>query len=74
VTATVEEERDGLVPGHGSDGMELATAVVTTWMQPGWRRRRRGRREFWQPDDVQVNILRLGFKDRAAGGFIGGPQ
>jgi hypothetical protein len=71
VTATVEEERDGLVPGRGSDGMELAMAA---WMQPGWRQRRRGRGEFWQPHDVQVNILQLGFKDRAAGGFIGGPQ
>jgi hypothetical protein len=26
-----------------------------------------------RPEDVQVKILRLGFKDRATGGFIGGP-
>jgi hypothetical protein len=47
-----------------------AVEVAAAWTQ----RRRRGRRKFWQPDDVQVKILRLGFKDRAVGGFIGGQQ
>jgi hypothetical protein len=40
--------------------------------QLGWRRRQRGREKFWQADGVQVKIVWLGFKDRTAGGFIGG--
>jgi hypothetical protein len=41
------------------------TAMMWTWRRQ-WRHRR-GRGKFWQPDDIQVKILRLGFKDRAAG-------
>jgi hypothetical protein len=81
VVPMVEEECDGAVPRHGgegqaydmvpghSDGVEAARVVVA-WT----RRRRRGRGKFWQPDGVQVNILRLGFKDRADRCFIGEQQ
>jgi hypothetical protein len=47
-----------------------AVEVAAAWTQ----RRRTGRGKFWQLDDVQVKILRLGFNDRAVGGFIGGQQ
>jgi hypothetical protein len=79
VALIVEEEQDdivprcggevrdkGAVPGHG-DGVE-AVGVAVAWT----RRRRRACRKFWQPNGVQVKIFRLGFKDRAARGFIGG--
>jgi hypothetical protein len=81
VALIVEEERDDIVPGCGSevrdkgavlghgDGVE-AVGVAVAWTQ----RRRRACRKFWQPDGVQVKIFRLGFKDRAVGGFIGGQQ
>jgi hypothetical protein len=65
---TVEEKQDGVVPGRG-DGLK-AVRVVAMWTQ----QRRRGSRKFLQPDGVQVKILRLGFKDWVAGGFLGGPQ
>jgi hypothetical protein len=79
VVPMAEEERDGTVPGHGGegrvdsvvpgrgDGVE-AVEVASAWT----RQRRRGRKKFCQPDDIQVKILRLGFKDSATGGFIGG--
>jgi hypothetical protein len=69
-----EEERDGevwandIVPGRG-DGVE-AVRVAVAWT----RHRFRGRGKFWQPDGIQVKILWLGFKDRAARGFTGGQQ
>jgi hypothetical protein len=75
VIATVEEERDNVIPEHSSEGQaDGGDAVDPAWRRTGWRRcRRRGRRKFWQPDDVQVKILQLGFKDRETGGFIGRP-
>jgi hypothetical protein len=63
-----EGQADDAIPGR-SDGME-AVEVTMTWTQ----RRRRRRMKFRQLDGVQVKILRLGFKDRAAVGFRGGPQ
>jgi hypothetical protein len=66
---TAEEEQCSVVPGHGSEGR-----VAMAWRRTGWRRRRRrGSGKFWQTDGVQVKILRLGFKDREAEGFIGRP-
>jgi hypothetical protein len=74
VVPMAEEERDGTVPGHGGegwadsvvpergDGVE-AIEVALAWTQ----RRRRGRKKFCQPNDIQVKILRLGFKDRRLG-------
>jgi hypothetical protein len=47
-----------------------AIEVVAAWSQ--WHRRER--EKFCQPDSVQVKILWLWSKDRAAGGFIGGQQ
>jgi hypothetical protein len=80
-TTTVEEERDitvlersGEGRADGGDGMDLAAAMAWRWMEWWWQwrwRRRRGRRKFWQPDGIQVKILRLGFKDRETWGFIG---
>jgi hypothetical protein len=80
MVSTVEEEWDGVVPecgdeghadgmvlGHG-DGVE-AVRVVAAWT----RQCQRGHGKFLQPDGIQVKILWLGFKDRVAGGFIGGP-
>jgi hypothetical protein len=61
-------QADSAVPGRG-DSVEPIT-VATVWTQ----RRRRGHKKFWQPDGVEVKIIQLGFKDRAARGFIGEPQ
>jgi hypothetical protein len=47
-----------------------AVGVVAAWIR--WCQR--GREKFWQPDDVRVKILWLGFKEKATGGFIGGQQ
>jgi hypothetical protein len=55
-------------PGGGSDGR--ANGEATAWT----RRCRRRQGKIWQPDNVQVKILQLGFKDRVAGVFIQGPQ
>jgi hypothetical protein len=71
----VKEEQDGDDGGgegwlssrvDGSDGVDSMAAHRRG-------RHRRGHGKFWHPDGVQVKILWLGFKDRAAGGFIGGP-
>jgi hypothetical protein len=81
----VEEQRDNTVLGSGGegradggDGMNPATVMVWRWTGWRWRwrwrqRRRRGCMKFWQLDNDQVKILRLGFKDRETGVFIGGP-
>jgi hypothetical protein len=53
----------------GPSGSGVVGEVVA-WTQ--WRQRRRGK--IWQLDGVQVKILRLGFKDRVVGVFIGRPQ
>jgi hypothetical protein len=81
IVPTVEQEQDDLVPGSGGEGPVdgavpgrddnvEAVGMVAAWTQ--WHRRRCG--TFWQPNGVQVKILRLWFKGRAAGGFIGGQQ
>jgi hypothetical protein len=53
----------------------VPTALEVVGMVAAWTQwHRRGRGKFWQPDGVQVKILRLGFKDMAVGGFIDGQQ
>jgi hypothetical protein len=48
--------------------------AAMVWRRSGWWQCRRGRDKFWKPGGFPVKILRLWFKYRAAGGFIGGPQ
>jgi hypothetical protein len=55
VVSMAEEEWDGTVPGH-RDGVEVV-GVAAAWT----RRRQRRRGKFWQPDNIQVKILRLGW-------------
>jgi hypothetical protein len=83
-----EEEWDGDGgEGEGAGGMarfpgaavKAGRTAAMAWTQRRQRRCRRGRRQrgcmkFWQLEDVQVKILRLGFEDRVAGSFIGGLQ
>jgi hypothetical protein len=68
VVPVVEEERDGAVLRRGDSVEAVGAASVWTW------RRQIQRGIFWQPNGVQVKILRLVFKDKAARGFIGGSQ
>jgi hypothetical protein len=56
-----EEEWDDSTHGHDSegradsgDGVDLVAVVATAW-----RRRRRGRKKFGQPDGVKVKIIQL---------------
>jgi hypothetical protein len=73
-----EDKWDSAVPEHGGEGradgsdcMDPVAAMM--WRRTGWRWcRTRGHEKFWQPGNVQVKILLLGFKDRETGGFIGG--
>jgi hypothetical protein len=63
-----EGRADDLVLGLG-DGVEAVRVAATLTR---WRQRRCGK--FWSCDDIQVEILWLGFKDRTDRGFIGGQQ
>jgi hypothetical protein len=74
VVPMVEEEQDDTVLGRGCEGQadvavpRHGNGMEAVRVAAAWTRRRRRRREkFWQPDDVQVKILRLGFKDRVTG-------
>jgi hypothetical protein len=77
-TTTTKEEWDDSVTGHGGEGRANdgngVDPAAAPWRRSEWRWRRRGCGKFWQPNDVQVKVLRLGFQDTTAGGFIDGSQ
>jgi hypothetical protein len=80
-----DDRADDAVPGCG-DGIDLTTVEAVreamVWTQWWWRRVggggvdsavSRSTHEILVAYRRQVHILQLGFKERAAGAFIGGP-